>query len=64
MSFRNDKMVSMAYKACTSLTAWRRRSAAGPSKRLTAVELEGLGMDHLTYDMAHVKPSMWTSLML
>ena len=63
VSFRSDKMGSMAYKARKSLTAWRWRSAAGPSKRSTAVELEGLGMDHLTCDMACVKPSVWMSLM-
>ena len=63
MSFRNDKMGLMAYKDRKSLTTWQRRSGAGPSKRSTAVELEGLGMDHLTYDMARVKPSVWTSLM-
>src|SRR5215216_5689776 len=48
VSFRNDKMGSMAYKDRKSLTSWRRRSVAGPSKRSTTVELEGLGTDHLT----------------
>ena len=43
VSFRNDKIGSMAYKDRKSLTAWRRRSVAGPSKRSTTVEPEGLG---------------------
>ena len=64
VSFRSDKMGSMAYKARKSLTACRRRSTAGPSKRSTVVEPEGLGMDHLTCDRARVKPSVWTGLML
>ena len=63
VSFRNDKRGSIAMYNGKLLTASQRRSAAGPWMRSTAVEPEGLGVDHLTYDMARVKPSVWTSLM-
>ena len=32
--------------------------AAGPWMRSTAVEPEGLGVGHLTYDIARLRPSL------
>ena len=56
VSLRNDKRVSMAMKDGKLFITSYRRSAAGPSMRLTAVEPEGLGVGNLTCDIA--QPSL------
>src|SRR3989337_1721795 len=57
VSIRNDKRGSVVMKDGKLFITSRRRSAAGPSMRSTAVEPEGLGVGNLTYDIARIKSS-------